>query len=214
MEDGPRSLDPDSSCVLPIVHEFIDPRSDLAKNTLEFMEGLWNQRWDTGGYGRYNAESEADSPGAWPFASIFIARGFVEIGDHTNVWRVLRWLANAPGSVSGSWFEFFGNRIAPPYAQNGIIPWSWAEMVSLFVHHLFGVRPDLAGVTVRPRLLAGLDKMHATVRVGEHKITLEVCRAESEADRGALVDSAHIPWQNDCVRLPLPSSDVDVKLLC
>jgi hypothetical protein len=214
MEVGPRGLDPDSSCVLPIVYEFLDPKSELATNTLAHMEQIWNQRWETGGYGRYNADSEADSPGAWPFASIFIARAFVETGDDVNVWRILRWLAEAPGRVAGSWFEFFGNRIAPPYAQNGIIPWSWAEMISLYVHHLLGIRPDLDGVTLQPYLLDGLDRMEATVPVHGHRLKLDIRRAASEDGRGATTGVESFEWHNNGVRLPLPRSDVEVTLLC
>ncbi len=214
MEDGPRRLDPDSSCVLPFVYEFLDPKGPLATATLTYMEELWNQRWNTGGYGRYNAESEADSPGAWPFASIYIARAFVENGDDANVWRVMRWLANAPGSVAGSWFEFFGDRIAPPYAQNGIIPWSWAEMVSLYIHHIVGVRPDLEGVTLRPYMLEGLDRMEATVPVRGHRLKLDIRRATSEEDRGATTGVESFEWKEQGVRLPLPRSDLEVTLLC
>lgn len=215
MEDGPRSLDPDTSSVLPIAYAFIDPNGDLASNTLAHMEETWNQRWDDGGYGRYNAESEADSAGPWPFASLFVARAYVEAGDHDNVWRILRWLSNAPSSRAGSWFEFYGNRIAPPYAQNGIIPWTWAEMATLFVHHLVGVRPDLDGVTIRPFLLNGLDQMNATVRVREHRLNIDVRRAASVKERRALAGTESYVWQDGKgVRMPLPTSNVDVTVLC
>jgi hypothetical protein len=214
MEAGPRYLDPDTSSVLPIVYSFIDPSSELAKNTIAQMDELWNQRWDTGGYGRYNADSEADSPGAWPFASLFVARACVEAGDDANVWRILRWLAAAPGNVAGSWFEFFGDRIAPPYAQVGIVPWTWAEMISLYVHHLLGVRPDLQGVTLRPHLLDGLERMDASVRVHGRQVKLQVMTAASHADRGALIGERRIEWTDRGVRLPLPESDVEVTVFC
>ena len=214
MEDGPRRLDPDTSSVLPIVYSFIDPKSALAANTLAQMEELWNQRWETGGYGRYNAESEADSAGAWPFASIFVARACVEAGDDANVLRVLRWLANAPGSIAGSWFEFFGNRIAPPYAQNGIIPWTWAELISLYVHHLLGVRPDLEGVTLRPHLLEGLARMDASVLVHGHRLTLEIRRAGSANERGAQMGDQRFAWESGGVRVPLPESDCAIRVIC
>ena len=214
MEAGPRPLEPDTASILPIVYEFIDPNGKLAAKTLDQMEELWNQRWKTGGYGRYNAGSEADSPGAWPFASIYIARAFVEAGDDAKVWRVLRWLADVPGSIAGSWFEFFGNRIAPPYAQVGIVPWSWAELISLYVHHLLGVRPDFEGVTLRPYLLQGLDRINASVLVRGHRLSLDVRRAASAAERGAHVGDQHFAWETGGVRLPAPESDLDVVVKC
>jgi len=214
MESGPRRLDPDTSSVLPIAYAFIDPNGELASNTLAQMEEIWNQRWGEGGYGRYNTESEADSAGPWPFASIFVARASAEAGNHDAVWRILRWLANAPGSNAGSWFEFFGNRLAPPYAQNGIIPWTWAEMITLFVHHLVGVRPDLEGLTIRPFLLDGLDGMRATVKVREHELSIDVRRAPSAAKRGTRVGTQFFYWREQGVRVPLPESDLDITVLC
>ena len=214
MEAGPRPLEPDTSSVLPIVYSFIDPGSELAASTLTQMEELWNQRWESGGYGRYNAGSEADSAGAWPFASLHIARACVETGDDAKVWRVLRWLASAPGGIAGTWFEFDGPRIAPPYAQVGVTPWTWAEMVSLYVHHLLGVRPDLQGITVRPYLLDGLDRMDASVQVQGHRLELKIRRAASETERGAQVGAERFEWQDNGVRLPPPESDVDVMILC
>lgn len=214
MEDGPRPLEPDTASVLPIVYSYIDPAGELATNTLAQMEALWNQRWESGGYGRYNAGSEADSPGSWPFASIYIARACVETGDDANVWRILRWLADTPGSTAGSWFEFFGDRISPPYAQVGIIPWSWAEMISLYVHHLLGVQPDLEGLTLRPYLLSGLDRMDASALVHGHRVKLQVRRAESLGKRCAEIGTERFEWQEEGVRLPLPDSDIDVRVYC
>jgi hypothetical protein len=62
-QPGPHYLNPDSSIALPIAMEFIDPRGELAQNTLAYLEQLWNLRWDIGGYGRYHVTSEPDSPG-------------------------------------------------------------------------------------------------------------------------------------------------------
>jgi len=38
-------LGPDTSSVLPIALEFVDPRGNLARDTLAAVEELWNQRW-------------------------------------------------------------------------------------------------------------------------------------------------------------------------
>ena len=213
-EAGPHYLDPDTSSVLPIAHGFIDPTGELARDTLAHVEELWNQWWDGGGYGRYNASSEADSAGPWPFASLFVARAYTEAGDDDKVWRILRWLASKPGGIAGSWFEFDGPRIAPPYPQVGFTPWTWAELITLYVHHLLGVRPDNEGITIRPHLLRGLDHMDASLRVRGHRLELEVHRAQTESERGGCVGSQELKWQDEGVRLPLLESDVTVEVHC
>ena len=50
-----------------------------------------------------------------------------------QVWRVIRWLGLVPGAAAGSWFEFYGPRVAPPFPQVGVVPWTWAEMMFLLV---------------------------------------------------------------------------------
>ena len=110
-----------------------------------------------GGYGRYHVSSEPDSPGAWPFASLFVARAPSKPALPERAWRVLRWLDQVPGAPAGSWFEFYGPRSSPPYPQVGIIPWTWSEMLALLVDHILGVRPEADGLRLRPRLLPGLD---------------------------------------------------------
>ncbi len=214
LQEGPHFLDPDTSSILPVAHAFIDPKGDLARNTLVRIEELWNQWWEGGGYGRYHASSEPDSPGAWPFASLFVARAYAEAGDDAKVWRVLRWLAGSPGGAAGAWFENDGPRIAPPYPQVGITPWTWAELITLYVHHLLGVRPDQDRVTIRPHLLEGLDRMEASLRVRECKLDLSVRRASSLAERGGRAGSERLPWQKDGVRLPLPKDDLQIEILC
>lgn len=229
LQEGPHLLDPDASSVLPIAYGFIDPNSDLARGTLVHVEELWNQCWEGGGYGRYHASGEPDSPGAWPFASLFVARAHAEAGHDEKVWRVLRWLAATPGGASGAWFENDGPRIAPPYPQVGFTPWTWAELVTLYVHHLLGVRPDLGGITVRPKLLEGLSRMEASLLVRGHRLHLS-CRVAGENEgrcgwvRGVGGDDQpsagpdlgpiRIPWGEDGVRIPLPSSNVHVEILC
>lgn len=214
LREGPHFLDPDTSSILPVAHAFIDPKSELAKNTLSHVEELWNQRWEGGGYGRYHASSEPDSPGAWPFASVFVARACVEAGNDANVWRVLRWLAESPGGVAGTWFENDGPRIAPPYPQVGIPPWTWAELITLYIHHLLGARPDLDGMTIRPHMLAGLDRMEASLRVRECRLDLSVRRAHSAAERGGRAGSEWLHWREDGVRIPLPATDLEIEILC
>ncbi|NIM16229.1 MAG: hypothetical protein GTO45_29845, partial [Candidatus Aminicenantes bacterium] len=99
---GDHFLNPDTSAALPIGLGFVPPDSPVAAATMDHLELLWNQQWTGGGYGRYHASSEPDSAGSWPFASLFIARASMEIGDYDNVWRILKWLNTIPGAVL--WF--------------------------------------------------------------------------------------------------------------
>ena len=177
---GPHLLDPDTCSVLPIVFGAVDPAGPIARATLSHVEQLWNQAWNDGGYGRYHVSSEPDSPGAWPFASVFVARAAVEAGTSEPAWRVLRWLHDIPGSNPASWFEFYGPRIAPPFPQVGIIPWTWAEVILLFVHHILGVRPQDDGIHVRPKLLSGLTHVEARLPIRDGWLDLDL-----HADAGA-----------------------------
>jgi len=193
----PHLLNPDTSCALPIAFGLVDPAAPVSRATLASMDALWNQEWTGGGYGRYHVSSEPDSPGAWPFASVFVARALVEARDSARVWRVLRWLAETEGSASGAWFEFNGPRVAPPFPQVGIVPWTWAELVLLFVDHVLGVRPEAGGIRVRPRLLAGMRGVDARIPVRDGWLQLEL-----RADPAAPVDASFlVPYQSGAMPL-------------
>jgi hypothetical protein len=189
--DRPHLLNPDTSCVLPIAFGLVDASSSLAVASLNAIEPLWNQEWDGGGYGRYHAGSEPDSPGAWPFASVFVARALVQAGDSARAWRILRWLASTDGSAAGAWFEYNGPRIAPPFPQVGIVPWTWAEIVILFVQHVLGIRPEADGIRVTPRLLAGMRSVDARIPIRRGWLNIEL-RADAAAPPGG---SFLVPYQ-------------------
>ena len=192
--------DPDAASVFPIILDIVDPAGPLARKTLDSMETLWNQRWTTGGYGRYHVTSEPDSPGPWPFATLFIARAYLEAGDSAKVWRALHWLRGLAGGNSGAWFEFYGPRPVPPLPPVAIVPWTMAEVVMLFVHHLLGFRPSPSGLLIRPRLLDGLNEVEARLRCHGHEVRLKVRRAApSERVDGPL-------------RLPLPTRDLSIEM--
>jgi hypothetical protein len=210
---GPHLLNPDTSSVLPIALEFTDPRGNLARNTLAAVEDLWDQRWGGGGYGRYHASSEPDSPGPWPFASIFVARAYWEAGEDEKVWRILRWLGEAGGAKAGSWFEFYGPRPVPPCPQIGIIPWTWAEIVVFFIHHVLGVRPGLDELWLRPRLPSGVDRAEAALSLGEHRLHLELRRARTGESGTITVNGATEPYAADGLRLPRPQADLHVEII-
>ncbi|MHC4942687.1 MAG: hypothetical protein ACYTG7_06660, partial [Planctomycetota bacterium] len=211
LEEGPHLLNPDTSSVLPIALEFIDPGGALAAATLTEVEKLWNLHWDGGGYSRYHTSSEPDSPGPWPFASLFVARACFEAGDDPKVWRILDWLALLPGAQAGTWFEFYGPRPVPPWPQVGITPWTWAEMVCLFIHHFLGVRPGRDGLILRPRLLRGLERMEATLRLLDARLHLVVRASSGKEARGFYVDGKFLEAEQDFIIIPLPKSDITVE---
>jgi hypothetical protein len=205
-------LDPDASEALPIALEFVDPQGELARKTLAHLETLWNQRWSIGGYGRYHVTSEPDSPGPWPFATLFIARAHHEAGNYEKVTRALHWLLQVPGGEAGSWFEFYGPRPVPPCPQVGIIPWTWAELIVFFVHHLLGVRPGLDGLLIRPRLLPELKSVKAHVRIRDRWIDLEIYRAQKTEERRAVINGQTAVLEEGRLLLPSPENELRIEM--
>jgi hypothetical protein len=209
-EPGRHFLNPDTSTILPIAWEFIPPRCRLAARTLKQMERLWNQRWRGGGYGRYDVSSEPDSPGPWPFPSLFVARAYLEAGDDAKAWRVLKWLDRVQGASAGTWFEFYGPRPVPPYPQVGIVPWTWAELLIFFIHHLAGVRPEWETLRLKPRLLSGLTGFRASIRVRDVRLHLVVKAAGRKRSPGFRVDGQWHPFKEDGLCISYPRKDITV----
>jgi hypothetical protein len=203
---GRHRLDPDTAAVLPIAWEFVDPAGRLAARTLAAMETLWNQRWRGGGYGRYHVTSEPDSPGPWPFASLFVARAALEAGDAARTRRVLDWLGRVPGSNAASWFEFYGPRPVPPYPQVGIIPWTWAETIFLVVHHLLGVRPGENFLGLQPKLIPGVERMAADLPLRGGRLELSVRRARRGEEPGFCCGTRRSAYHRYGLGIPLPPS--------
>jgi hypothetical protein len=209
---GRHFLNPDTSTALPIAWEFIDPAGLVARRTLASLETLWNQAWSGGGYGRYNVTSEPDSPGPWPFASLFVARARFEAGNDRKVRRVLEWLGRLPGAKAGSWFEFYGPRPVPPYPQVGVVPWVWAEMLFLFIHHMLGARPMENALRLRPRLLQGLKWMDASLRLRGGRVDLLLRRAGRGERPGFIVGKRKLPFRKSGLELPLPVDGQTVQV--
>ncbi len=211
-DDIEHLLNPDSSATLPIILDFIDPQSKLAVNTLVELKKLWNMNWNFGGYSRYNISSEPDSPGPWPLASLLIAQAYFETGDDEKVWRVLNWLNSIPGAKSGSWFEFYGPRPIPPCPQTGIIPWVWAEVLKFFIHHLLGIRPHWETVTIRPRLLKGMEKMQAVVRIRNIKLHLDVQKVAKGTQKGYSINNQFTALEGEAIQIRHPMDDVRLQV--
>ena len=168
--------EPDLGNVIPVMYGFVEPQSEIALGTLRHCETLWGQKWDFGGYPRYNTSSEPDPPAPWPLATLFMARSYLEAGNWPKFWQCMNWVRNIHGGLSGGWFERYGPSITPPAPPVCVIGWAWAEVTSLMVHHVAGVRPGLDALTIRPRLPEGVDRLTATFRVRDVACSLSVRR--------------------------------------
>ena len=209
---GPHRLHPDASMALPLAFGLIPADSRLAARTLECLETLWEQAWTGGGYGRYDVSSEPDSPGAWPFPSLFIARAYAEAGKSDRIRKILRWLDGLPGAPAGSWFEFYGPRISPPFPQVGIPPWTWAEMLILCVRHILGVRPERDALFIRPRLLDGMHNVTADLPIRGHRIRLHIVRRSARNTLSVQTEASVVHASPAGVRIRYGSGDTNVNI--
>ena len=196
------ALDPDTVVAFPIIYGMIDPRSDLALKTLEWVDTLWGQQWEGGGYSRYNTHSEPDPPSPWPFNSVMVARAHAEAGNDDRVWRVLHWLTNLPTGKSGSWFEHLGPSITPPAPPVGIVGWIWYEIMALYIHQIVGLRPELDRLVVRPHLIRGLDNIRSTHTVRRAHVSVHIQR--SKAGTSAIVNGKSVEVKDGAISISYP----------
>ena len=194
--------DPDSANVYPIIFNYVDPRGDVARKTMEWMDMLWNQQWLCGGYSRYNTTSEPDPPAPWPIASLFIARAAVEMGDDDRAWRAIDWVASIHGGKSGGWFERYGPSITPPAPPVSVVGWGWAEVVLLTTQHIMGFRADLNAITIRPRLIRGLDHLHSTFVIRGATVDVSIRRGTPPS---AALNGTPAAVNNGALTFPCPS---------
>ncbi len=163
--------EPDATMALPLAYGLVDPRSPLARKTLDHLESLWNTRWFGGGYGRYNPSAEWDQPGPWPFATCFIMRAQHEAGQLDRSRRALEWLRGIPGGRTGAWPEEI------PVVRStvpGILPWNAAEVSLFVVRHWLGVRFEGERVVLRPALYPHSGPVKADLRFRQGRLRLEI----------------------------------------
>ena len=91
-----------------------------------------------------------------------------------------------------------------------IVPWTWAELVTLVVHHLLGVRPAPQGLTVRPRLLDGMDAVSARLRLNGHELRLNIRRNAGE--KAAFIDGRPAEFRDGALRAPRPQRDMEIEI--
>ncbi len=164
---------PDATQALPMAFRVVDPQSDLARNTLEEVEKLWNARWFSGGYSRYNSSSEPNQVGPWAFATSFIMRGQHEARLFERSRRSLEYLHGLPGGTSGAWFEEIpATRGTSKW--DGIICWSTGEMTLFIIRHYLGLRFEGEELVIQPALYPGSPPVSADLRIRGGRLRLEI----------------------------------------
>ena len=209
--DPEPTCEPDTSEVYPIIYGLVPPSSDLAARTMERMEELWNQRWTMGGYSRYNVSSEPDPPGPWPITTAMIARAYVETGNSKMAWRALHWLREIYGGQSGWWFERYAPSITPPAPPVSVCGWIWPEIILLVVHNLMGVRPELDRLTIRPRLIDGVDTISGRFQIRSSNVAITIRRTGKPVAR---VSGRQIPLEDGTLTIPSPRAGEDLDIVC
>lgn len=167
------SIYPDATMALPIAMNLIDPKSDLAKNTILETEKLWNKRWNTGGHDRYNTSSQCDTPGPWPFATAFILRGEHEAGMLDYSRRSLEWLHGTDGANTGAWYEET-TTLSYNSFNSGLVIWTTAEVSYFMIHHLLGIKFDKGVMTIKPNLYSTTAPIKANLRYQKSRIDVEI----------------------------------------
>ena len=164
---------PDATQALPVAFRIIDPQSGLARNTLEEVEKLWNARWFSGGYSRYNSSSEPNQVGPWAFATCFIMRAQHEARLYDRSRRSLEYLHGIPGGRSGAWFEEIpATRGTSKW--DGIICWSTGEMTLFIIRHYLGIRFEGEDLVIQPALYPNSPPLIADLRIRKGRLHLEI----------------------------------------
>ncbi len=192
---------PDASQALPIAFRIVDPKSDLARRTLDQLEQLWNTRWSDGGYDRYHTSVQPDQPGPWPFATCFILRAQHEAGLFDRSRRALEWLNTVQGGRAGVWFEEIPS-VRSLEKACGLVQWTSGEIALFVIRHWLGVNFEGDRLVVRPVLYPGTDAVQANLRFRAARLHLQIDGAGPIA--GAAVDGAAMkPDADGFLRLPL-----------
>ena len=193
-------LMPDASMALPIALGIVPARSELARRTLEDLEGLWNTRWSDGGHDRYHTSGQPDQPGPWPFATAFILRAEHDAGNFERSRRALDWLNTCQGGRAGLWFEEIPSTRAQ-CALSGLVCWTSGEMALFVVQHYLGVNFEHGALAIRPALYPGSPPVQADLRFRQARLRLDI--SGSGPVKKARVNEKKIkPGKDGILRLP------------
>jgi len=123
------------------------------------------------------------------------------MGDDDRAWRAIDWVASIHGGKSGGWFERYGPSITPPAPPVSVVGWGWAEVVLLTTQHLMGFRPDLNAITIRPRLIRGIDRLHSTFVIRGATVDVSIRRGLSPS---AVLNGTPAAVNNGAMTFPYP----------
>jgi hypothetical protein len=165
--------EPDSTVALPIALGLVDPKTPLARATLDHLEGLWNARWPGGGYERYHSSGEGDQPGPWPMMSCLVLRATHDAGLWQRSRRTLDWLAGVQGAETGAWFEEIPV-IRSTAFTSGIVPWASGDVCQFVVRHLLGVRFEGPRLVLKPALYPHSPPVEADLRFRQGRLKLKI----------------------------------------
>lgn len=164
---------PDASMALPIEMGIVNPKSGLARRTLDNLQALWNSRWSSDGYDRYNTSSQPDQPGPCSFATCFMLRAQQAAGMYRRSRSTLEWLYNVQGGHTGAYFEEIPINRHREFTD-GILPWPAAEIATFVVRNWLGVSFKDDQVVIRPNLYPGSKRVKASLRYKASKINLQI----------------------------------------
>lgn len=203
---------PDATQALPVAFRLVDPRSALARRTLDQLEGLWNTRWTDGGYDRYHTSSQPDQPGPWPFATCFILRAQHEAGMFERSRRSLEWLNTCQGGRAGLWFEEIPS-IRSLNQSCGLVCWTSGELALFVVRHYLGVHFEGDTLVLRPALYPAGPPVKADLRFRNDRLRLEI--TGSGLITGARVNGRKVKLDaNGSLRLPRDFAGGTITLHC
>jgi hypothetical protein len=75
---------------------------------------------------------------------------------------------------------------------------------------MLGVRPTPSLVSVRPRLLEGIDSLRARLRLNGHEVRLALTRTSGAPS--ATVNGRDAPVEFGALRLPRPAEDLSIEM--
>ena len=139
-----------------------------------------------------------------------MARAWTEAGYQDKVLRILEWLNMIPGSVSGAWFEFYGHRLAPPYPQVGVTPWTWSEMLMLLIIHFAGLRLQESSILIKPFFLPGIDVIQLKLLIREQYASLKLEKGPSPYPEQFHTDGTVIQASSREIELAYPDKNIDL----
>lgn len=191
---------PDASMALPIALGVVEPRSALARRTLDHLEELWNTRWSDGGYDRYHTSTQPDQPGPWPFATTFILRAQHDAGLYDRSRRSLEWLNTVQGGRAGFWFEEIPS-IRSLAKSCGLVCWTSGEVALFVVRHYLGVRFADGQVVIRPALYPDSPPVSADLRFRQGRLHLKI-DGSGPATSATVNGQKLAPDPDGAIRLP------------